>query len=43
MEKQILSSLLQVLIETIITVVLPIVLVRLVTWINAQIKATRHR
>jgi LL-H family phage holin len=43
MEKQILSSILQVLIETIITVVVPVVLVRVVSWINAQIKATKSQ
>jgi LL-H family phage holin len=42
MEK-ILSSLLQVTLETIITIVLPIVLVRMVAWINAQISATRSQ
>jgi LL-H family phage holin len=42
MEK-IVSSLLQVTLETIITIVLPIVLVRLVSWINAQISATRSQ
>lgn len=43
MEKQILSSLLQLLLETIIAIVLPIVLTRLVIWINAQIVATRSQ
>jgi LL-H family phage holin len=43
MQNTILSSLLQVLIETIITVVLPIVMVNLVIWLNAQIKATRSK
>ena len=41
MEQKILSSLLQVLLETVIVVVLPILLTRLVTWINSQIKNTR--
>jgi LL-H family phage holin len=42
MEK-ILSSLLHVTLETVITIVLPIVLVRLVSWINTQISATRSQ
>jgi LL-H family phage holin len=41
MENELLSTLLQVLLETIITVALPIVLTHLVLWINSQIKNTR--
>lgn len=43
MEQKILSSLLQVTLETVITIVLPVVLVRLVSWINLQISATRSK
>src|SRR5512139_759463 len=42
MEK-ILSGFLQVTLETVITIVLPIVLVRLISWINMQISATRSQ
>lgn len=43
MENEILSTLLQVALETIIVVALPIVLTQLVTWINAQVANTRSK
>jgi len=43
MENELLSTLLQVLLETIITVALPIVLTQLILWINSQIAHTRSK
>ncbi len=43
MEHEVFSKLLEVLLETIITVALPIVLTNLVVWINAQVKNTKAK
>jgi LL-H family phage holin len=43
MENTILSSLLQVALETVITIALPIILTQFALWINEQIKKTRSQ